>query len=91
MEPILSKHVEKRMQQRGLSKIDIDFVMRYGTSVKREGVLLCKKDVNREIAARKADIQRLERLSGVKIVVDDGTVITALHASSKHQKWITRY
>ncbi len=88
----LSKHAVQRMQQRGLRNQDIELVMRCGTPVNRDGILLRNKDIQREIAARKAEIQALERLNGVKVVVSkEGKIITVVHASREHQKWITRH
>lgn len=87
-----SGHATKRMQQRGLRNQDVELVIRCGTPVNRDGILLRNRDIQREIAARKAEIQALERLKGVKVVVsEEGKIITVLHASSKHQKWITRH
>lgn len=60
--PDWSGHAAKRLQQRGFRSQDIELVMLCGTPVNREGILLRNRDIQREIAARKAQIQALERL-----------------------------
>lgn len=55
----ISRHGETRMQQRGISKMDILIVHEYGTSVDNEAVLLLSQDVDREVRHLQRQIRRV--------------------------------
>lgn len=82
----ISRHAKHRMNQRGFRERDIDFILRCGTVLSDDTILLRNKDVDREIRDRKHELQQLERLRNTKIVVANGTLVTCFHASTKHLK-----
>ena len=91
MQYILSNHAQSRIQQRGIKKRDLKLIIRGGTLVAKDGILMRRKDIQREIAIRKAEIQALEKLDGTKIVMsEDGTIITVIRTSKSHQKWLNQ-
>jgi hypothetical protein len=47
---------------------------------------LTEQDAAREIERRKREIQRLERLKGVKVILQGGAVITCYRPSRDDQK-----
>ncbi len=87
-------HAEKRLQQRGFKKGDVDLITRFGTKLSdREADLfwLRSKDVGKAVRQLKRTIQTLERLSGSAVVLGNGPeVITAYHADKRFQKKLSR-
>ena len=86
LEHTLTRHVETRMRQRGLRDEDFSLLLDSATQVAPDAYLLTRADAAREIARRKQEIQRLERLTGYKIVVAGGAVLTCYPSSPKDQR-----
>ena len=82
----LTRHGEKRMQQRGMSRQDIDLVRACGTQTEAGTWLMLRRDVKRAVEALKREIQAIERLEGWKVVVIDGVLITTYVSGSRDQK-----
>ena len=82
----LSRHGQKRMQQRGTCRRDVELVYACGTQTEPEIWLMLRCDVRREIETRRREIQVLERLVGRKVVVIDGVLITTYVAGDKDEK-----
>lgn len=81
-------HGQKRIQQRGLSRSDIDLVTLHGTET-RDGYYLRDKDVRRLVQElQKKEIIKLNDLAGTYAVVKNNTLITAYHPNKKKQKRI---
>lgn len=87
----LTNHATTRMQQRGLRYSDMELLLQTATQVFPDAYLLTNKDAEREIAARKREIQRLEKLKGRKVVVDGGVVLTQYPSGQADQKRTLRY
>ncbi len=88
-----TKHGEQRTNQRGFRRNAIGLIRRYGTLVpdrQAEVYLFRNKDVEREISARKQEIQGLERMRGCEVVIIDNQLITIHHTSRKHEKRLLR-
>ena len=81
-----TRHAETRIQQRAIRKRDIELIQVCGTPVDVDTWLMRKRDVVREIANRKREIQLLERLRNRKVVVRDERVITAFPSRRADQK-----
>lgn len=79
-EHALTRHAEARLRQRGLKDADLGLVLDVATRVATDAYLVTDADVAREIVRRKQEIQRLERLRGVKVVVDGAAILTVVHA-----------
>ena len=82
----MTKHASIRCQQRGLCEKDVDLILDNAVAVDRDGYLLRRKDAQKAIQKRKDEIQRLEHLAGVKVVMEEGRVITVMRTSRKNQK-----
>ncbi len=79
-------HAETRMRQRAIRERDIPLIIELGTQVDDETWLMCNRDVAREIAIRKREIQVLERLANCKVVMLGEHVITAYSSRPADQK-----
>ena len=79
-------HAETRMQQRAIRERDIPLIIELGTQVDDETWLMRNRDVAREIAIRKREIQVLERLANCKVVMLGEHVITAYPSRPADQK-----
>ena len=79
-------HAETRMQQRAIRERDIPLIIELGTQVDDETWLMRNRDVAREVAIRKREIQVLERLANCKVVMLGEHVITAYPSRPVDQK-----
>lgn len=82
----LTRHAEVRTRQRGLRDADIVLLMDAATPLAGKAWLMTAADAAREIARRKREIQQIERLRGVKIVIDGDVVVTAYHSRPSDQR-----
>jgi hypothetical protein len=82
----LTRHAEVRIRQRGLRDADVALLMTAATPVGGDAWLMTNIDAAREIAKRKREIQQIERLRGMKVVVDGNVVVTAYHSRPTDQR-----
>lgn len=89
-----TRHGEQRANQRGFRGGDVELIRHCGTAVEdrrhAEVYLLRNKDVEREISARKQEIQRLEGMRGSMVVIINNQLVTVLHTSRSHEKSLLR-
>lgn len=76
----LTKHAQKRVQQRGVSKETIDRIMYHGKCEIAPGgalkIFLGNKE-HQELTSRlKRDIQLLDKAKGGTIIIVDGKIVT---------------
>jgi len=83
---VLTCHAQIRMRQRGLRDGDLRLVLDSASQIADDAFLLTQQDAAREIERRKQEIQRLERLKGVKVIFQGGAVITCYRPSPNGQK-----
>ena len=83
---IYTCHAQTRTQQRGIRGRDIRLIQEFGTPVDSDTWVMLSRDVAREIANRKREIQTLERLKNRKVVIRDERVITAYPSRPADQK-----
>ncbi len=81
-----TRHAERRLNQRGIRPRDVDLLLNSATQVSPDAYLLTNSDVDREILRRKQEIQQLERLRGIKLVVEGETLITAYRSKESDQR-----
>ncbi|MBV9548062.1 MAG: hypothetical protein JO256_00130 [Alphaproteobacteria bacterium] len=77
-----SKHGLARLKQRGIALNDLELLELIGSEVEN-GYLVRRKDyqvLDREV---KHLLHRARRLVGKRVVVENGTLVTAYHASQK--------
>lgn len=85
----LSFHARQRLQQRGLTELDINLILAHGTET-RDGYYLRRKDVREAEKALKKLIDQINRLVGNYVVFDGDTIITAYHPGKKTEKRVLR-
>lgn len=78
----ITKHGRARMRQRGLRKTDPELILEYGTEIGQDRIMLRERDADKAIRSRKREIAILERLKNKVVVVSDGRLITAYHATA---------
>lgn len=71
-----NRHATARMRQRGVRDDDLSLILSCATSVDGETLILRNRDVQREVEARKREIQMLERLKGQLLVIRKGRAVT---------------
>lgn len=81
-----TRHAERRLNQRGIRPCDVDLLLNSATQVSPDAYLLTNSDVEREILRRKQEIQQLEKLRGIKLVVQGDTLITAYRSQQSDQR-----
>lgn len=86
MNTTTSRHAEVRARQRGFKDEDFDLLVRYGTPVGDNAIMLRDKDVANEIAERKREIQKLERLRRCKAIVCRETIVTVYKGKKHHRR-----
>lgn len=84
-----TKHGLQRMSQRGLTVSDIDLIMAVGCEVP-DGVLVRRKDCDEIERRLKEIITRVKRLEGKRLVVCDGRLVTAYHATPSEEHRLLR-
>lgn len=78
----MTGHVQMRIKQRCIPEEALSVIMEYGIFKRAPGdatqYYLDKRAIDQRIHELKHEIQRVERLKGVKLIVanDDGSIIT---------------
>jgi hypothetical protein len=86
---VLTGHAAVRMAQRSIKMNDIDLIALIGTEVDG-GYLVLAKDCQRIERELKRFLDRIWRICGKRLVVADGRIVTAYHASRSHQRRLLR-
>jgi hypothetical protein len=76
----LTRHVERRLRQRGLRECDLEFVLRHGSHL-GDAVVLTNKDAEAAIAEHRREIARLGRLRGTAVFTKESAVVTVFRPS----------
>lgn len=85
----ITDHAETRMSQRSIHPADLDLILRFGIEV-RDGVLVRKKDIQAVERMMREWLKRLKRIEGKRLVISDGCLVTAFHASRREQANLLR-
>lgn len=80
----ITSHAFSRMAQRGIHSDDLDLILALGTEVD-DGVLVRRKDVAVVEREMKAILKCLRRIEGKRLVVANGHLVTAFHATDREQ------
>lgn len=79
-----TKHIEKRMAQRGISQAMLDLVLRYGEEGRAGRVFLNRKSVA-QLLRDYRELMRILDKGGVEVVVEGDALITAYnHQGREH-------
>ena len=85
----ITNHAAIRMAQRGIQAKDAELIALIGTEVE-QGYLIREKDYRQVEQRLKSFLNRFKRLVGKRLVVADGTIVTAYHTSRKHERQLLR-
>jgi hypothetical protein len=85
----LTGHAAVRLAQRGIQSKDAELVALIGTEVD-DGYLVRTKDYQELEHALKILLGRLRRLVGKRLVVTNGQIVTAYHASKSRRRQLLR-
>ncbi len=88
----ITKHMDKRMRQRGRNRQDLDLVRRFGTKISPEMIIMRQKDC--AYAAKileselphteyKQALQRLDHLNSYRLIRSGGNAVTGYHRRKK--------
>lgn len=83
--PDMTRHAEVRMQQRGIQRADVEWVVQYGRRIRAKGLTFYV--VGRKEVERQAQLGRnISELSGLQVLVqeDDGVVVTTYRSEDFH-------
>ncbi len=78
-------HSSRRCKQRGIKEAELELILLYGSKIRKPGgvweYFVAKKDKDRSIEYLKHLIQRMDKLAGKAVIVDQysSTIITAYH------------
>jgi hypothetical protein len=86
---MLTSHAAVRMAQRSINMKDSDLIALIGTEVD-DGYLVLAKDCQKIERELKRFLERIWRICGKRLVVIDGQIVTAYHASGKYQRRLLR-
>jgi hypothetical protein len=85
----ITSHAAVRMAQRGIMPKDTDLIALIGTEVD-DGYLVRQQDYQEVEHAMKRFLQRVRRIVGKRLVVQDNRVVTAYHSSMKQERRLLR-
>jgi hypothetical protein len=86
---IPTNHATVRMAQRNIDLKDADLIVLIGTEIEG-GYFVRFKDYQDVESQLKALLKRLKRIVGKRLIVVDGKIVTAYHASKKYQRRLLR-
>jgi len=78
----ITRHATVRLAQRGLSMADAEMIVKFGTEVEDGFIFLGKNCADLE-GELKAALQQVRHLRGKRVVLEDGHLVTAYHATRK--------
>jgi hypothetical protein len=85
----VTRHAEIRMAQRSILLGDADLIAMVGTKVE-DGYVLLEKDYQAVEHFIKKFLQRIRRLRGKRLVVIEGQIVTAFHATRRQHRQLLR-
>jgi hypothetical protein len=86
---MLTSHAAVRMAQRSIKMKDPDLIALIGTEVD-DGYLVLARDYLKIEKELKKFLERLRRVCGKRLVVANGQIVTAYHASRRYQRRLLR-
>lgn len=85
----LTTHAVTRMAQRAILPSDLEIILAFGSEVE-DGILVRKKDVESAERALRNLLTRVQKIKGKRLVMVDGCLVTAYHASDREQLRLMR-
>jgi hypothetical protein len=85
----LTNHAVARMAQRAILPSDLEIILAVGSEVEG-GILVREKDIECVERAVRSLLKRLQKMKGKRLVMADGCVVTAYHATDREQHRLMR-
>ena len=85
----LTTHAITRMAQRAILPSDLEIILAFGSDVE-DGILVREKDVECAERALRNLLKRVQKMKGKRIVLAEGLLVTAYHATDREQHRLTR-
>jgi hypothetical protein len=85
----LTTHAVTRMAQRAILPSDLEIILAFGSEVE-DGILVRDKDVECAERAIRSLLKRVQKVKGKRIVVSDGYLVTAYHATDREQSHLMK-
>lgn len=85
----VTRHAVIRMAQRAIRMQDADLIALVGTKVD-DGYLMRERDCEVVAHPIKKVLERIRRVRGKRLVVAEGRIVTAFHASRRQQRRLLR-
>jgi len=85
----ITRHGRMRCAQRGLSADELDLIMLIGSEVD-DGYLVRDKDCQEVVRQLKNEIKRVQRVKGKRVVLVNGQIIAAFHATRSEMRRVLR-
>ncbi len=85
----LSKHALQRMDQRGFRRADVDLIELVGTRVD-DGFIVRECDCQEALRAVKRLADDIQRISGARLVVEDGMIRTLYRPRRTKERQLLR-
>ena len=86
---MLTEHASVRLAQRGLALKDAELITLIGTEVE-DGYLVRAQDCQQLERNLKRFLDRIKRLQGKRLVIANGWIVTAFHASRRQERGLLR-
>ena len=86
----LTRHAVTRMAQRAIRDDDLDLIMMIGTEV-GDGYIVLTRDCAAAERELKRLLDRVRRLNGKRLVVENGQVVTAYRAGNGTHRHLIRH
>lgn len=80
-----TQHAEQRVAQRSFKDEDLQLIYQFGAET-TDGILLRERDIRGEVTRLKHKIDRLERLTGVYLVMNQDQAVTVYRPTGKRLK-----
>jgi len=85
----ITRHASTRLTQRGMRLDDAELIALIGTEVE-DGYLVRAKDYQEIESALKKLLERFRRVIGKRLVIANGQIVTAYHASRGRERRLLR-
>jgi hypothetical protein len=85
----ITRHAAIRMAQRGIPVQDLEFITLIGTEV-NDGYLVLDADCRNFESLLKRVLQQVKRWRGKRLVISEGQVVTAYHATNREIRHLLR-
>lgn len=85
----LTKHVQKRMNTRGITKEMIDFTLNFG-EIKGDGWMVNRKALQELIKDLEHQMKTAKKLldkGGIIVIAEDNALLTTYHVDSAHRAY----